>query len=105
MIRSYIIMSGHGALLVITKLTCGMQGDQAREQLAEKGVTRYIAFEIPTVRVQERYGARFDIVENRVDSEDALRVLDINGIRVLNNFEFREMGEPIFVGEGDRITQ
>ncbi|MBF0622446.1 MAG: hypothetical protein HQL54_11025 [Magnetococcales bacterium] len=101
MIRSYIVMSGNGALLVITKLSCGMQGDTCRAQLREKGMERYIAFEIPTARVEERYGAGYFTVVNRMTGDDDIRVVDINGQRVMNNFNFAEMGEPVFVGDDE----
>ncbi|MBF0589851.1 MAG: cytosolic protein [Magnetococcales bacterium] len=105
MVRSYLIMSGSGAMLVLTKMSQGMQSDVARDTMLKKGIRKYIAFEVPPARAKERYGARFEAVSSTITQENDIRVMDVDGHHVFANFEFREMGEPAFVGEGDRISK
>ncbi len=103
MVRSYLIMSGSGAMLVLTKMSAGMQSENAQKTMLRKGIKKYIAFEVPPARVEERYGARYGAVASTLTAEDDIRVMDVDGHHVFANFEFREMGEPAFVGEGERI--
>lgn len=103
MVRVYMVFTGSGPILLVTKNNDGMQGAMAKTYLANKGIIRYIAYEVSVVRAKERYGHRFDANVAQLTSDMDLRVLDIDGHHVFNSFDYNEMGEPVYVGgkEGD----
>ncbi len=101
MVRSYVIFTGSGPMLVVTRLTDGMQGIIAKDHLAGKGVDKYIAFEVAHETAEKRYGIRFTDAVNRLASDRDLRVVDVDGHHVFKTFAFKEMGEPVYVGDDD----
>ncbi|MBF0284908.1 MAG: hypothetical protein HQL51_10670 [Magnetococcales bacterium] len=101
MLRAYMVFSGTGPILVVTRLSTGMQSRHAQEHLAGKGLEKYIAFEVPVARAKERYGPRFQTAVDRLNAPEDIRVVDLDGHHVFSNFQFNEMGEPVFVGPGD----
>jgi hypothetical protein len=98
MVRAYVVFTGSGPVLLVTRLSSGMQGDVASQHLANKGINKYIAFEVSHEKAQERYGTRFSSAVNRLASDADIRVVDIDGHHVFTSFSFAEMGEPVFVG-------
>jgi hypothetical protein len=59
---------------------------QARRRSTEKGL-------VPFDLAKQRYGGHFNIVANDLHETDDLRVLDYNGDRAFNTFNFSELGE------------
>ena len=104
MLRAYMVFSGTGPILVVTRLSTGMQGSQARDYLAAKGIDKFIAFEVPVPRARERYGPRFQTAVDRLVTNEDIRVVDLDGHHVFGNFEFTEMGEPVFVSSYEDIN-
>ncbi|MBF0370088.1 MAG: hypothetical protein HQL52_11595 [Magnetococcales bacterium] len=98
MVRGYMIFSGTGPILVVTRLSDGMQSEAARDRLANKGIRKFIAFEVSAEVVQARYGERYEGAVSRLQGEDDIRMVDLAGHHVFANFDFTEMGEPVFVG-------
>ena len=105
MVRAYVIFGGTGPILVVSKNSAGMQSEIAIERLVDKGIKKFIAFEVPPARAEERYGTRYRAAAQRLADEKDIRVVDVDGHHVFASFEFREMGEPVFVGELDRVTK
>ena len=99
MLRAYMVFGGHGPNLVVTRDGEGLQGASAQENLAAKGIVKFIAFEVPPSRVEEVYGPRYQAAVARLSNEKDIRVVDMDGYNVFSNFHFAEMGEPVFVGE------
>ena len=97
MIRAYMVFGGSGPILVLTRSTRGMQSDLARNYFAQKGINKYIAIEVSAEHAEKKYGTRFHTTATCLKSEDDIRVLDIEGHHVFYNFEYEEMGEPIYV--------
>lgn len=100
MVRAYIIFSGMGPILVVTRMPSGMQSPEAKLYMAGKGIRKYIAFEVSPHRVEKKYGDRFRVAVERLASDTDHKVVDLDGHNVFNNFEFTEMGEPVYVGSG-----
>lgn len=98
MVRLYMIFSGSGPILVMTRFNGGMQAQLAREYLAFKGILKFVAYEVPAVRAEERYGTRFRATADQLSSDQDFRVMDMDGHHVFNSFDFVEMGEPVYVG-------
>jgi hypothetical protein len=64
-------------------------------KLKAKGITKFVAYEIPLELAQERYGGHFFVVEHDLEETDDLRVLDYNGARAYSIFKFHELGPPV----------
>ena len=64
------------------------------EQLAAKGVEKFLAYEIPLGLAMARYGMHFDVVSRNLAETDDLRVLDFDGRHALRLFSFGEMSGP-----------
>ena len=97
MIKAFMVFTGTGPIMVVTKLP-EMDVDAAREHMASKGIRKYIAYEVPLARVEERYGTRYHAAVSRLASDKDIRVLDVDGHHVFSSFDFTEMGEPVYVG-------
>ncbi|MEZ0036095.1 hypothetical protein ABIF68_006465 [Bradyrhizobium japonicum] len=65
--------------------------------LRQKGIGKFVAFEVPLSLARERYGGHFHAVESNLHETDDLRVLDFNGQRVFQLFHFEELGSPILI--------
>ncbi len=91
--KACIIFTGTGPILVLT--TFPSPSDPAFiEKLANKGINKFIARELPLDQVKKKYGKHFDVIMTDVKQTDDLRVLDYNGHNVFYNFSFSAMGEP-----------
>lgn len=98
MIRSYVVFTGSGPILVVTRLSSGLQGDIPKQHFINKGIGKFIAFEVSHEKAEERYGTRFKEAVLRLASDNDIRVVDVDGHHVFASFAFAEMGEPVFVG-------
>ena len=92
--KAGIIFTGTGPILLLTSY-----GDLAdpnlKTKLAAKGIKKYIAYEVATDKVKERYGQQYNIVLGDLHQSDDLRVLDYDGHHVFYNFSLQELGEPV----------
>jgi len=65
------------------------------KKLAGKGIEKFIAYEIPSGLVEQRYGAHFALVQGDVRETDDLRVLDYDGSRAFKLFRLGELRPPL----------
>jgi hypothetical protein len=66
------------------------------KRLRSKGITKFIAHEVPVELAKARYGNHFDVVCQDLHETDDLRVLDYSGDRAYKSFSFKELGSPIY---------
>jgi hypothetical protein len=66
------------------------------EKLTQKGIKKYIAYEVSEELVKQRYGKHFNVILGDLKQSDDLRVLDYDGHHVFYNFSLNEIGQPIF---------
>lgn len=93
--KTLLMFTGTGPILLIT--TYESVTDQSFiNKLEAKGITKFIAYDLPIKQVQEKYGVLFNAVLNDVQQSDDLRVLDYNGYNVFHNFSFKDMGRPLY---------
>jgi len=93
--KGAIIFTGSGPIIIVT--CCNPFMDPILiQRLAEKGIEKFIAFELPIDLIRERYGNHFNVVCQDLTETDELRVIDYDGDRVLGLFEFSEYGPPFF---------
>ena len=93
--KAGIVFTGSGPILILTTYD-SFTTESFVEKLKTKGVSKFIAYEVPIEKAKEKYGMHFPIIMNDLKQSDDLRVLDYNGHHIMNNFSFEEMGQPVF---------
>ena len=96
--RSYILFSGTGPILILTTYP-ELAAERLLEKLLHKGIVKFIAYEVPLERVQSIYGVPFEVIAADLERTEDIRVLDFNGHHIFSRFSFSELGEPIMCGE------
>jgi len=92
--KAGLLIHGNGALIYLTSHGSFMDDDLVKK-LASKGITKFLAYEVPLEEARRRYGNHFDMVVQDLRESDDLRVLDYNGPRAFGMFSFGEMGSPV----------
>lgn len=102
--NTFMLLTVAGPLVVLTSYDSVTAPDLLRK-LKAKGVTKFVAYEIPLALAQERYGGHFFVVGHDMDETDDLRVLDDDGARVFSLFHFHELHPPeTYEGQGDETS-
>ena len=94
--KAGVIFSGSGPILILTTHD-SLTSAETAGWLANKGIKKYIAYEVDLILCQKRYGQHYDATLKDVKQADDLRCLDYNGQRVFELFSFEEMGAPMYV--------
>ena len=93
--KAGIFFTGTGPILLLT--TYGELNDPTLvDKLAQKGIKKYIAYEVPENLVKEKYGKHFNVIMSDLKQSDDLRVLDYDGHHVFYNFSLSELGAPVY---------
>jgi hypothetical protein len=92
--KSGIIFSGSGPILVLTTFESFWDA-RFLAKLADKGIKKFIALEVPIELCKEKYGGYYEAVMQDVKESDELQILDHNGHNVFHNFPFKQMGRGI----------
>lgn len=93
--KAGIFFTGTGPILILTTYA-SLDDPKLIEKLAQKGIKKYIAYEVPEELVKQRYGQHFKVILGDLKQTDDLRVLDYDGHHVFYNFSLDEIGEPVF---------
>lgn len=92
--RSFLLLTETGPILLLTR--CASITEQTLiEHLDQRGVEKFIAFEVPLTRVHELYGVPYDVVAADIDRGRDMRILDYNGRHIFSTFDFDELGAPV----------
>lgn len=91
--KAGLLLTGNGALIYLTSHVSFMD-DELVKKLSNKGITKFIAYEIPVDEAKKRYGGHFDVVVRDLRETDDLRILDYDGSRAFRMFSFKELGTP-----------
>jgi len=97
--KAGIIFTGTGPILILTSYE-SFDDPKLVAKLSAKGITKYIASELPLDKVKAKYGNHYQVILEDLHQADDLRVLDYNGHNVFYNFKFSEMGKPVYSEEG-----
>lgn len=98
--KALMLICGSGPMLILSSHE-SLTDDVFLGKLKNKGVDKFIAYELPWDKVKDSYGGHFQTVLHDLHETDDLRVLDVNGQRVFNLFRLDELGEPfIYESEG-----
>ncbi len=93
--KAGIFFTGTGPILILTTYE-SLNDPVFAEKLAQKGIKKYIACEVPEELVKQKYGKHFNVILGDLKQTDDLRVLDYDGHHVFYNFSLKEIGEPVF---------
>ena len=96
--KAGIYFTGTGPVLIMTARD-SLQDPFLLRLLRDKGIDKFIAFEVPIETVKERYGQHFGVILGDRTQKDDLRVVDEEGHRVFYNFSFEDLGQPIYSEE------
>jgi hypothetical protein len=91
--KAGLLLSGSGAIIYLTSHEKFMD-ENLIWKFESKGITKFIAYEIPIEEAKKRYGGHFDVVVQDLRETDDLRILDYEGCRAFKMFSFKELGEP-----------
>jgi hypothetical protein len=92
--KAGIFFTGTGPILILTTYA-SLNDQKLIDKLTQKGIKKYIAYEISEDLVKQRYGRHFNVILGDLKQTDDLRVLDYDGHHVFYNFSLNEIGEPI----------
>ena len=92
--RAYIVFSGTGPILVLTTYP-ELRDERLVEKFSHKGISKFIAYEVPLDRVRTIYGVPFEVIAADLENAEDMRVLDFNGHHIFSRFPFSDLGEPI----------
>ena len=97
-LRAYVVFSGTGPILVLTTFP-SLTDERLVRKFAQKGILKFIAYEVSITRVREVYGVPFEVIASDLEGVEDARVLDFNGHHIFSQFPFSEFGDPIKVGD------
>ena len=92
--KAMMLISGSGPMVILTSFESATDAALI-ELLAAKGITKFMAYEVPLELARERYGGHFQTVTSNLHETDDLRVLDYNGNRAFELFRFNELGPQV----------
>ena len=93
--KAGIFFTGTGPILILTTYA-SLNDPQLIDKLTQKGIKKYIAYEVPEELVKQRYGKHFNVILGDLKQTDDLRVLDYDGHHVFYNFSLDEIGQPVY---------
>ena len=88
--KAYCLFTASGPLVILTSYD-SIEHPELIKRILSKGITKFIAHEVPVDLAKERYGMHFDVVCQDLHESDDLRVLDYSGERAYQNFSFKEL--------------
>ena len=91
--KAALIFSGTSPILILTTYPY-LNDDRFIEMLCNKGIEKFIAYEVPIETAKARYGNRYEIILQDLGDTEDMRVLDYDGHTAFQNFSFEELGEP-----------
>ena len=93
--KAGIFFTGTGPILILTTYA-SLNDPKLIDKLSQKGIKKFIAYEVSEELVKQRYGRHFDVILGDLKQTDDLRVLDYDGHHVFYNFSLDEIGQPLY---------
>jgi hypothetical protein len=92
--RAYLVFTETGPILILTSYT-DITDDPLITALHNRGIDKFIAYEVPLDEVHRLYGVPFEVVAADIEHGKEMRVLDFNGTHIFDAFSLSELGQPI----------
>ncbi len=102
--KTIMLFTGSGPIVIMTSFDSVTEPGLLKK-LGDKGISKFIAYEIPAELAEERYGAHLVAVQHDLHESDDLRVLDYDGQRAFKLFSFAELGDAIRYESGEVTTE
>lgn len=93
--KAGVFFTGTGPILILTTYDA-LDNAMLVSKLGQKGIKKFIAYEVSEDLVKEKYGQHFNVILGDLRQTDDLRVLDYDGHHVFYSFSFSELGSPIY---------
>lgn len=93
--KAGIFFTGTGPILILTSYET-LDSPSLVEKLNQKGIKKYIAYEVPEEMVREKYGMHYKVIMGDLGQSDDLRVLDYDGHHVFYNFSLSDLGTAVY---------
>jgi hypothetical protein len=93
--KAGIFFTGTGPILLLTTYS-ELNDPMLVSKLEQKGIKKFIAYEVPEALVKEKYGMHYNVIMGDLKQTDDLRVLDYDGHHVFFNFSLSELGPPVY---------
>ena len=92
--KTALIFTGSSPILIITSYP-SLEDKRFLEKLKQKGIDKFIAFEVQLESAKKKYGSRFDVIKDDLNTTEDIRILDYNEQLAFERFSFEELGEMI----------
>jgi len=93
--KAGIFFTGTGPILILTTYA-SLDDPKLIDKLNQKGIRKYIAYEVSEQMVKQRYGKHYNVIMGDLKQSDDLRVLDYDGHHVFYKFSLSEIGQPVY---------
>lgn len=90
--KCFLLFTGTGPVLFLSSFNT-ITAPRALEKFRDKGITKFIAYEVDPGVTRQRYGLRFDRNAADLKEVEDIRVLDYDGSHAFRQFKFSELGE------------
>ena len=90
--KTFLVFTGTGPVLFLSSFDA-IKAPRALEKLRDKGIRKFIAYEVDSDVARARYGLRFDRNASDLKDHEDIRVLDYDGSHAFQQFKFSELGE------------
>lgn len=90
-----ILITGSGPIFILTSYDT-LTNPKLIEKLSNKGIKKFIAYEVDEDLVKKKYGTHYSIIMGDLQQDDDLRVLDYDGHHVFSQIPFSEMHGPTY---------
>ena len=98
---AYLVFTESGPILVLTGCPTVLD-ERVLAALRQRGVDKFIAYEVPVELVHRSYGLPFEVVAAELDDGPALRVLDFNGLHIFASLPISRLGTSVRYEERGR---
>jgi hypothetical protein len=92
--KTGIILTGSGTILFSTS-SDNFEDPEFVNALRQKGIDKYIAFEVPEEKLRKMYGQHYVITMADRKQFDLLRIVDVDGQRIFMNFDLAALSGPV----------
>ena len=92
--KAGIFFTGTGPIVIVTSYD-EFTNPRLLEKLEAKRIKKFIAYEVPSDQLEEKYGMHYKIIMGDLKQSDDLRILDYDGHHVFNTFSLNELGSPV----------
>ena len=92
--KTALIFTGSSPIFIITSYP-SLEDKRFLEKLKQKGIDKFIAFEVQLESAKKKYGGRFDVIKDDLNTTEDIRILDYNEQLAFERFSFEELGEMV----------